>query len=1374
MASLIAIGTSKGLVLIFDNHQVLKATIGVGTKAAESGPVTSVALSADVSSVASGHANGNILTWDIAKPARPFLQILSADNSQLQAVKVDAHVIDCAVLHLGFLGTRHTALVSADEKGMAFSHLASRGLGAIARTVKTSRILGRYPEPGLAPARPRKPSSVLAFASLPLGNLESITDSLGLVAMLTPYLLVVVSTTPVAQTQHKAARSKELAAHGAMTAALAWYPAMKAKNISFRAKLAYCWLNIVTILELEEVRPEEGAEKDNPVDLRFTFYRKWQADESIVALQWLNRSVLAMLTVSQQLIILEDESLSVIDSSDLIKKHVYHVDLFSQQLGQMIENPDEENMAMHGVVADAFFMSFKAYKGRLFLLGFKDVSVGTLSNWADRLLALMEQGDFIGAIQIATSYYAGGPGNAALGLPINETGRHDLVRGKLVEMMAASLRYAFGRKPNADTARVSSSQLEHLAQACFVACQKLEDLDFLFEEVYAWYSDHGFQTLFFLILASYVSTGEIQTIPPSVLKDLVNDFIERGHSARLEEILCLLNPATMDLDQVHTLCKDFQLYDALFYIWSQAVGDYVTALRDLLDLSSVNTGTITPRQTEYGHTSKIFTYLSYTLTGRVYPAGNALPDDTALKAKADVYSFLFSGSVGETESPDPFQYLRILLGLDTSSFMSMLNEAFEDSFLDEASEAVQDQKGLTEDQKFGVSLTRQFVIRILLDILVPPGYEPEDIIYLDMFIARNQPKYPQYIRLPGSVLERVLLELCEYPSKDIADDCQLSLEYLLSIYQPPDLSALLPALRNARFFRVIKSIYKSEKQYAACLRTCFDDEENPDDTFDCIEECFNPQSGLGADQIESVRQVIAENITKLLYTDLRRVAHVLNKNMLDLHSVVIENLKSDEHSQYLYLREILEGHDEETVATTIQTLQQEFVELYIRRLCDYDPHHVTEYIDHLDSGHLRLEEVLPAMENSGVIDAAVTLLAREGRVRDAMDRLLQHLKYLEVALLSVLEGAHFAPDGANVAVNAEDMVQSIEQYSKIGIWLCQNQTRAQARAISQKATVAKRLNRRTTQSPEVELLGHEVMWLDLVDSIVWIGRASADSIERPSGDNQTAEDNAEGDGRLHNMTFVLRRLRTAIQDSFTALLAATSIHASAGETDSNPAFLRILRAFLGRISDSSHSVAQLRSVLGAVFSAYAYEENLLSLANRLLEKDLFARFDEASERRRHGWRPSGQTCSSCGLRVWGPGLGAGAWEAWYEKQSSRHLNVLQEANSTESSSPDNGKGKAKAGDNADRSLQLKNEQQHLSSTDVGPYEATQDSLIIFSCRHSYHRRCLERIFAKTGRETRSMNDITEGFPNSMLTDLKAHGCPLEQSSVTTNFAVQDN
>jgi vacuolar protein sorting-associated protein 8 len=359
-------------VRIFSPYQIILLT----ALAVECGPVTSLAISEDSTSIAVGHAEGHIFTWELAKPSRPFLHIPPPSIHAPLEKGPDGHRSGASVIHVGFLGFRHTALVSADGSGMAFSHLATRGMGSIGRTVRTTRVLGRYPERVQPPQQPRKPSSVLAFSPLPFGNVEQASNQLGLLALMTPYLLVIVSTRPTAQTQHKAARPKEIVAHGAMTAALAWFPAIKLKHKDAAVsttKLVYCWSNVLTVLEVTEMQPSKSDERNKQMELSFKARSRWRSQESIVAVQWLSRSVMAVLTLSQQLIIIEDMSMNPTDSLDLVQRQIYHRDLFSQQLHSLVEQLDEEDSSMHGVVADAFYMSFRAYKGRLFLLGANDI-----------------------------------------------------------------------------------------------------------------------------------------------------------------------------------------------------------------------------------------------------------------------------------------------------------------------------------------------------------------------------------------------------------------------------------------------------------------------------------------------------------------------------------------------------------------------------------------------------------------------------------------------------------------------------------------------------------------------------------------------------------------------------------------------------------------------------------------------------------------------------------------------------------------------------------------------------------------------------------------------------------------------------------------
>jgi hypothetical protein len=1334
--------------------------------AVESGAITSIAISADHLIVAGGHANGSIFTWETAKAARPFLHIPCLEASQVVYRTLDGHMPDVAIRHLGFLGTRHTALVSADDRGMAFSHLATRGTGALGRTIRTTRILGRYSNDIASTGKPRKPSTVLAFAPLPLGNVERGTDTLGLTAMLTPYLLVIVSTTPVAQTQHKAARPKEVAAHSALSGCLAWFPAVTLKvrdpktgsDVS-KVKLVYCWSNVLTVLDVDEVA---SPDKDKPSSLSFKPRSRWKAEEAIVAVQWLSRSVLTVLTITQRLIILEDGSMRMTEAFDLVHKHIYHQDLFSKQLHTLVEQLDEEDPSMHGVVADAFYMSFKAYKSRMFLLGFNDVSIGTLSNWADRLIALMEDGDFIGAIQLATSYYTGDADKLTIGLPEDTELRHSMVQDKLLEIMTASLKFAFGQRQK-QPAGASDSQLKDLAEACFEACLSVGDIDFLFDEAYEWYEDGDSEGIFLETLEPYILAKRITSIPPIVVKAMVTHFVSKGLESRLEEMICNMETSTLDIDQVTTLCKQHNLYDALIYVWNQALHDYITPLIDLLTLliplvqngDYFTNGNMMEDPIFGVNALKMFPYLSYTFTGRVYPTGETLGDQEALNAKAELYWFLFSGKTitwpkvtgkplltQPTQDHEPsFPYLRMILKFDAPSFLSSLNEAFEDSFLNDTPERAVNggsNRDMSEEHVFGLSVNRQYIITILLEVMNTHDFAIEDTIYLDMFIARNLPKFPQYLLLSGTALHKVLAGLCNYPGQDLADDAQLSAEYLLSVYHPPDLESLMPLFQKAGFYRVLKSIYKSEKQYNKLVQCYFDDPEDRENVFDCIANCLRPRSGLTKRQIRDVEEVIEAHASDLVHLDAVKAAQAIDAYAPKLHQKFLDSLPDDSESQYIYLNTVFEPKSKDAEDPKYPP-HAEFTERYVQLMCKFDPSHVADFVELVQASDLRLEKVLPYMEESGVIDAAVVLMAREGETRKAMDRLIQHLEKLESALLGILNSSAEDIQTMHAGEATKDLVEALQKYTNVGIWLCQGQTKGQ----SSRAVIS--FIRRKSSSKN-ELLPDEILWLDLIDATVQITRKLSASLSDFQGSASTDIDHEK----------LLPQVRTFVQRSFTALLTSTSSPSPSG---ANLSFLRILRAFLTRASISSPNLSDLRAVLASIFSAYAYEESILSLANRLLEKDLFVIVQSATSLRQRGWRPRGSTCEGCGRRVWGPGVSGDVFTKWEEReeldlkrrkerrselaggQAERGKGRAHVRNTSKSSIVEVPKGKGKRGGN-DSGVDMEDEdnQQVGEQVDSG-VQQDLGPLVVLACRHIYHESCLEAMqveeaAAPDGREFR--------------------------------------
>ena len=1200
-----------------------------------------------------------------------------------------------------------------------------------------------------------------------------------------------------------------------MTGCLAWFPGVKLKvadpvtgsQIS-KVKLVYCWSNVLTVLDVDEIPSED---KDKPPSLRFRARSRWKCEEAIVAVQWLSRSVLTVLTISQRLIVLEDRSMRMTEAFDLIHKHIYHVDLFSKQLNVLVEQLDEEDPSMHGVVADAFYMSFRTYKGRLFLLGLNDISIGALSNWADRLIALMENGDYVGAITLATSYYTGDANKLTVGLPEDTKLRHSMVQDRLMEIMRASLKYAFGQRQK-HRESTDDHHFQELSETCFVACLSVGDVDFLFDEMYEWYEEAGVEGIFLEALEPYILDGSITAVPPVVVKALITHFVTKGWEGRLEEMICHMNTATLDLDQITLLCKQHGLYDALLYVWNQALSDFITPLFDLLSLlvplmqNGQPSGNQMDAEIYAVNALKIFPYLSYVLTGRVYPTGEALPEEVAPQAKAELYWLLFSGKSitwpkgsnkrlltrpNRSEEPS-FPYLRLILNFDAASFLSALNEAFEDSFLNDSPEKSSGSAGrdLPEEQIFGLTVNRQYIVSILMEIMNSTDFTSNETIYLDMFIARNLPKYPQYLLFPGSTLTKVLVRLCKYPGQDLAEDAQLSAEYLLSVYQPPDVTELIPLFKEASFYRILKRIYRGDKQYGKLIHTHFEDPEDQEDVFNCIDLYLRPQAGLTQRQVQDIHQVIKEHSAELVELDPGMTATTIAKHAPELHQHVLDSADPQPGLQYAYLKTILEPEKETILG---RSTDRDLVEQYLRLMCQFDPEHVSNYVGLVQSSNLRLEQLLPTMEETGVIDAAVILMAKDGQIQEAMGRLVKHLETLESALQGLLAGSR--DDTRDVQASAEDLVQGLRKFVLVGIWLCQGQSKT--------ARAANSGWRGQKPPPDGALSADENLWLDLIDTAVQITRRLSSALQTtppPDPPSPTNDDTHHPSPLDTNKLLTL--LRALVQTTFTALLNSTSTTSTTTTTTrtttppalqntttttttnlgTNLAFLRILRAFLTRAAAASPSLADLRAVLASVFSAYAYEESILRLSNRLLDRSLFVSVARAVELRQRGWRPRGSTCEACARRVWGPGVqgGRGVWEAWEVAEERRRVGrgvrgirgggaaggerggmgvgvgVIAGAGAGRGGGEGDGeeevyvgKGKGKGKDLSPRLRQGDEEGEGGGGRGEegkrdpregeGAVSGTKKDqppvlgpLVLLACRHIYHQSCLETLLAKDG------------------------------------------
>jgi vacuolar protein sorting-associated protein 8 len=291
-----------------------------------------MALSHDHTFLALGHATGHIQLFDLIHPQKPARHVAPTTLAVVRSGRHEGHLKGSRIIDIGFIGKRHTALASADDRGLAFYHSLGKMLFVDAPDIL--RILGKYPEddlptprrqasdgthPQSAPngsghaTRPRRSKyTILAMMPLPLGTSNPI-DTFHIIALLTPAKLVVVGLKPSPRTWFKCVRSddtKESRSRSKLRGSLVWCPTLvsgssgagKQDAAMAAPKLAYTWGEILYIIRVSETKINHSAKNlrsgnTAEVELGVIVHEsigKWQLDErdgSILALKWLNGNV---------------------------------------------------------------------------------------------------------------------------------------------------------------------------------------------------------------------------------------------------------------------------------------------------------------------------------------------------------------------------------------------------------------------------------------------------------------------------------------------------------------------------------------------------------------------------------------------------------------------------------------------------------------------------------------------------------------------------------------------------------------------------------------------------------------------------------------------------------------------------------------------------------------------------------------------------------------------------------------------------------------------------------------------------------------------------------------------------------------------------
>lgn len=854
--------------------------------------------------------------------------------------------------------------------------------------------------------------------------------------------------------------------------------------------------------------------------------------------------------------------------------------------------------------------------------------VGTLLSWADRILAFVEDGDFLSAIDLTRAYYTGNaPGNKN-GLPEDPSLLRELVGRKLRDLMVASAAYAFSEDRMTDRTHFTpdgrgvdrTSLFEGLVVSCINAALALDDYDFLYENLYERYESSGITSIFLRQMEPFILDSSLRMVPTYVAQQLIAMHGERGEYDAAEKVIWHLDPLHLDSNQALKLCQQYELWDAMIYVYTLVLQDFVSPFVELLGLvrkvrqqaldrsvrgmthrDSDSADSVVERLVPKAY--KACSYLESVLSGLTYPSQEALPDGLAGTAKKDVYHFLFSGhSVFWPHGPggklvltadyeggaEPtYPYLRLLLRFDAEAFLNALDIAFEDSYLNDSPQGI----------------SRQAITNILLKLVSPeesisPDLSSSDITFIRIFVSRNVPKYPQFIEIPPTAQQNLLIGLATDRDLSTREDRQLAAEFLLSAYTPHSRDQLVEFFEQAGFYRILRSWYRSDREWPSLFMTYVRDPDVlPDELFGSISSLLHAamrsEKGVLPPELTSV---VVDTLPQLLEHGITATASTIDRFFPDYHSTALQALGSGEtHKQFVYLRALVEPVPKaESPDTSRQPekasrhLDHTNRSLYLRLLCQYDPAALIPLLQRLPDDYYDPSEVVEEVEASGIHDVTVWLLDREGKVGDA---------FAKVESQSRLAGLRLA-----------DMLASTQSEEQ-----CQRVVEQQTRLVE----MGTKLCRHHSSSKPVSGLTPEDMWFKLLESQIEMVQSVASAVLKPSQD-------VDGEHWLL-ADKVLTELRALLQGTFTQLLS--------NSTSTDVSFPRLFKRLVDSTSASRTSTkglyTEFRLILTGMLDSYRSEGDFLTLNNRLIQQDLHGVIAEGVKARSRGWRPKNTYCTQC-------------------------------------------------------------------------------------------------------------------------------------------------
>ncbi|XP_040858811.1 vacuolar protein sorting-associated protein 8 homolog isoform X2 [Ochotona curzoniae] len=931
VSSLIAVGTSHGLALVFDQNQALRLCLGSTSVGGQYGAISALSINNDCSRLLCGFAKGQITMWDLA-------------SGKLLRSITDAHPPGTAILHIKFTDDPTLAICN-DSGGSVFELTFKRVMGV--RTCESRCLFSGskgevccieplHSKPELKD-HPITQFSLLAMASLTKILVIGLKPSLK-VWMTFPYGRMDPSSVPL----------------------LAWH--FVAVQNCVNPMLAFCRGDVVHFLLVK--RDESGA-------IHVTKQKHLHLYYDLINFTWINSRTIVLLDSVEKLHVIDrqtQEELETVEISEV--QLVYNSSHFKS-----LATGGNVSQALALVGEKACYQSISSHGGQIFYLGTKSVYVMMLRSWRERVDHLLKQDCLTEALALAWSFHEG-KAKAVVGLSGDASKRKAVVADRMVEILFHYADRALKKCPDQGKIQVMEQHFQDMVPVIVDYCLLLQRKDLLFSQMYDKLSENSVAKGVFLeCLEPYILSDKLVGITPQVMKDLLVHFQDKKLMENVEALIVHMDITSLDIQQVVLMCWENRLYDAMIYVYNRGMNEFISPMEKLFKVIAppLNAGkTLTDEQVVMGN--KLLVYISCCLAGRAYPLGD-IPEDLVPLVKNQVFEFLIRLHSAEASPEEEiYPYVRTLLHFDTREFLNVLALTFED---------FKNDKQAVEYQ--------QRIVDILLKVMVENSdFTPSQVGCLFTFLARQLAKPDNTLFVNRTLFDQVLEFLCS-PDDDSrhSERQQVLLELLQAggIVQFEE-SRLIRMAEKAEFYQICEFMYEREHQYDKIIDCYLHDPLREEEVFNYIHNILSIP-GHSAEEKQSVWQKAMDHIEELVSLKPCKAAELVATHFFGQIETVIKTIQN-QVLLFKFLRSLLDPREGIHVDRELLQISPSITEQFIELLCQFSPDQVIETLQVLEC--YRLEETIQITQKYQLHEVTAYLLEKKGDIHGAFLIMLERLQ----------------------------------------------------------------------------------------------------------------------------------------------------------------------------------------------------------------------------------------------------------------------------------------------------------------------------------------------------------------------------------------------